>query len=234
MNKKTAVVTGANKGIGFEISRQLGRKGFHVIMTGRNEALLKAAAEKLSKEKLDVRTETLDVSSPESILKFKAFIEKEYGAIDVLINNAAIFVDRDPGASVLTADVENIQKTLETNVYGPLLLSQSLALNLAKKKGRIINLSSGMGQLKDMQGDYPAYRISKTALNALTRMLASELAKSNVAVFSMCPGWVKTDMGGPNAERTPEQGADTAVWLATEAPFSLTGGFYRDRKSIPW
>jgi NAD(P)-dependent dehydrogenase (short-subunit alcohol dehydrogenase family) len=159
-------------------------------------------------------------------------IKRTYGRLDILINNAGIIAKGDaPG---LTVDLEAIRATLETNTLGPLHLSQILVPLLRRSKSaRIVNLSSGMGALSEMEGDDAAYRISKTALNAMTAILAAEL-RDVVAVNAACPGWVKTDMGGPNADRDLEEGADTPVWLALDAPQSLTGKFMRDRKVIPW
>lgn len=231
---KTALVTGGNKGIGFEICRQLGRRGFHVLLTARDEARGLEATDSLRKENLDIRFHPLDVSIPSSIMAFLDFMGKEYAdGFDVLINNAAIFLDKAESTAVRT-DLVTIHKTFQTNLYGPVLLIQTLAPFLAKKKGRIINMSSGMGQLSDMQGGVPAYRLSKTALNAVTRMFAAELKESGVSVNSMCPGWVKTEMGGPGADLSVEEGADTAVWLAAEAGPELSGGFYRKRQPIAW
>lgn len=237
MPQKSVLVTGGNKGIGFEICRQLALKGFQVILSSRDESRGREAVQKLAQEGLNVHYVQLDVSSPESIQKLKLWMEENLSeGLDVLINNAAIFMpsDRAESSSILTLDTLVLHETLRSNLYGPLLVSQAMALFLIRKKGRIINLSSGLGQLSEMQGGMPAYRFSKTALNALTRMLGAELKDKKVSVNSMCPGWVKTEMGGAGAQLTVEQGADTAVWLADEADASLTGGFYRDRKSIPW
>lgn len=237
MAQKTVLVTGANKGIGFEICRQLARKNFHVILTARDESKGREAAELLRKENFSAQFVRLDVSSAASVDNLKRWLSIHFpNGLDVLINNAAIFLpsDRAENASALTLDMDVLNQTLQSNLCGPILLSQALAPFLARKKGRIINLSSSLGQLSEMQGGMPAYRISKTALNAVTRMLAAELKAQQVSVNSMCPGWVKTDMGGPNALLSVEQGADTAVWLATEASASVTGGFYRERKLIAW
>jgi NAD(P)-dependent dehydrogenase (short-subunit alcohol dehydrogenase family) len=139
-----------------------------------------------------------------------------------------------PGTTgVSGAKIETLRRTMEVNIYGALRATQALLPLLPPGGARIINVSSGLGQLTDMTGGWLAYRISKTSLNALTRILADELKVTGVRVNSVCPGWVKTDMGGPNAERTPQQGAETIVWLATE-PSVPTGGFFRDRKPIPW
>ena len=232
MDKKIAVVTGANRGIGLEICRQLAAKKFKVIMTSRDQTKGKAALEKIAKGNPDVEFFPLEVSSLPDIQALKKHLQEKYGHIDVLINNAGVFLD-SAGESILKVNPELILKTFQTNVFGPLFLSRELA-PLMKKGGRIINLSSGMGQLSDMGAGYPAYRLSKTSLNAVTRILAAELGPQKISVNSMCPGWVKTDMGGPQAERPVEQGADTAVWLAEDADAELTGKFFRDRKEIPW
>jgi NAD(P)-dependent dehydrogenase (short-subunit alcohol dehydrogenase family) len=160
------------------------------------------------------------------------FLQRTFGRLDALINNAGIIDDKDTAG--LEVNLPTLRTTLETNTFAPLHLSQTLApLLKGSQRGRIVNVSSGIGALSDMGGGYAAYRISKAALNAVTGILAAEL-RGAIAVNSVCPGWVKTDMGGPNAERDVSQGADTAVWLALEAPQELTGKFLRDRKVIPW
>ncbi len=234
MEKKIAVVTGGNKGIGFAICRALAKNNFRVVLTARSMQNGKEAARKLEEEGLDVSFFHLDVTDDYQIQKLKEHLEKGYGRCDVLINNAGIFLDAK-GPSVLKIGLDVIEKTLQTNTFAPLRLAQALIPMMKKHRyGRIINLSSGLGQLTDMKTDYTAYRVSKTALNAVTKILAAELEGTNVLVNAMCPGWVKTDMGGPNAERTPEQGADTALWLAELPNNGVTGGFFRDRQAIPW
>jgi NAD(P)-dependent dehydrogenase (short-subunit alcohol dehydrogenase family) len=234
--KKVAVVTGANRGLGFEASRQLAKKGYQVILTSRDEAKGKAAAEKLQAEGLNVVSYRLDVTSDESSQKLAEFINKQFGKLDVLINNAAIYIDDKTGInSVFHAKVDTLRETMETNVYGVLRVTQALIPFMKKQNyGRIVNVSSGSGQLSDMGGGYTSYRISKASLNALTRIFASELQGTNILINSVCPGWVKTDMGGANATRTPEQGVDTIVWLATLSDGGATGKFFRDRKVIDW
>ncbi len=230
--KKIALVTGANRGIGFEISRQLAKAGMDVILTSREETKGRAAVEKLVREGLSVSFAALDVASPESIHALAKKLSEQPGRLDVLINNAGIFKDDHSGARTTP---ETIVETFKTNSLGPYLLIEAIFPLMKKQQhGRIINVSSGMGQLSEMEGGYPAYRMSKTALNAVTRIFASAGEGQDILVNSMCPGWVKTDMGGPNAERTPEQAADTAVWLATLPKNGPTGGFYRDREAIAW
>lgn len=234
MDKKVAVVTGGNKGIGFEVCRQLGQKGYKVILTSRSIENGKAACLKLEEEGLDVSFFHLDVTNEFHIKALRERLEKGYSRCDVLINNAGIMLDGQ-GPGPLKIPLETVEKTLKTNTFAPLRLSQEL-IPLMKKHhyGRIVNVSSGLGQLDEMQSGFTAYRISKTALNAVTKILAAELKDTNILVNAACPGWVKTDMGGPNAERTPKEGADTIVWLAGLEDNGPTGGSFRDRKPIPW
>jgi NAD(P)-dependent dehydrogenase (short-subunit alcohol dehydrogenase family) len=230
--RRIALVTGANRGIGFEICRQLARLGIQVVATSRDEAKGKIAQRNLAREGFRVTYHQLDVTDSESINLLANDIRQQVGRLDILINNAGIMIDdRD----ILDIDIDTVRTTMETNVYGPWRLSLAL-LPLIKPQahGRIVNLSSGMGQLAGMGSGSPAYRMSKTALNALTCMLADRLQGTNILVNSMCPGWVRTDMGGTGAPRSVEQGADTAVWLATLPDDGPTGGFFRGREPIPW
>ena len=234
MDRKIAVVTGANRGIGFEICRQLVRKEITVVLTSRDEAKGRMAVAQLRSEGLEAEFHQLEVTDGPGIQRLAHYLERKYGAADILVNNAGIMID-PKGSNLLDAELKVVRQTLEINVYGPLLLCQAL-IPLMKRKnyGRIVNLSSGLGQLSEMGTGTPAYRMSKVALNAVTRMLAAELKGTDILVNSMCPGWVGTEMGGPKAPRTMEQGADTAIWLATLSHGSGSGGFYRDRKAIPW
>jgi NAD(P)-dependent dehydrogenase (short-subunit alcohol dehydrogenase family) len=226
------VVTGANRGIGLEICRQLAARGARVVLTARKPEAAEQAVKRLVAQKLIAQFHPLDVTSAQSVQSLREFIERDLGGLDVLINNAGILPDDD--ALGLEVKLATVRAALETNTLAPLQISQVLAPLLRRSRdGRIINVSSGMGALSDMGADHAAYRISKTALNAVTGVLAAEL-RGSVAVNSMCPGWVRTDMGGPNAERDVAEGADTAVWLALDAPRDLTGKFVRDRKVIPW
>ncbi len=226
------VVTGGNRGIGLEICRQLAMRDAQVVLTARSQAAGAEAVKSLSGQKATVLFQQLDVTSVTSVAALRDFLEQKFGRLDVLINNAGILSNEKAGG--LQVSMEAVRRTLETNTLAPLLLSQALASLLERSSSaRIINVSSGMGALSDMQGGYADYRISKTALNAVTRILAAEL-QGKVAVNSICPGWVKTDMGGANAEREVAQGADTPVWLALDAPQDLTGKFLRDRQEIDW
>jgi NAD(P)-dependent dehydrogenase (short-subunit alcohol dehydrogenase family) len=235
--KRIALVTGANKGIGFEVARDLARKGFHVFLGARDTKAGEAAAEKLRKEgeKEDYGEITflkIDVSKPDSIRRAAEEFSRKSDRLDTLVNNAGILLDDDK--DVLMVAPEMFETTLRTNTLGGLLVSQAFVPFLKKSDApRIVNVSSGGGQLADgADGWAPAYCISKTALNGVTSQLAAALPK--FAVNSVCPGWVRTDMGGSNATRSVAEGASGVVWLASEAPLSMTGKFFRDRKVIPW
>ena len=231
--ERIALVTGGNRGIGFEICRQLAPLGFTVLLGARDEAAARAAAGKLSDDDLSVLPKTLDVTSDESVDQVVGEIERDFGRLDVLVNNAGIFVDKDGKAE--TIDLDRARRTMETNLYGPIRLCQAVLPMMRRQRyGRIVNLASELGSLADMGSLYPAYRMSKTALNSYTRILASELEGTGILVNSMCPGWVKTEMGGPNAVREIEESADTALWLATLPDDGPTGGFFKDRDPMPW
>jgi NAD(P)-dependent dehydrogenase (short-subunit alcohol dehydrogenase family) len=230
-NQRTALVTGANKGIGFEVVRELARLGLRVFLGARNANAGRAAAEKLKSEG-DVVFLQIDVSDEKSIRAAADEFSGQADRLDVLVNNAGILLDEDKDALTLTPAI--FENTLRTNTLGPWLVAQTF-VPLLKKSGepRIVNVSSGGGQLEDgADGWAPAYCVSKTALNGVTVQLAAALPK--FAVNSVCPGWVRTDMGGGNATRSVAEGAATIVWLATEAPHNLTGKFVKDRKVIPW
>jgi NAD(P)-dependent dehydrogenase (short-subunit alcohol dehydrogenase family) len=234
MDKRLAVVTGSNKGIGLEVCRQLARKGLRVVLTSRDEGKGRKAQALLQKEGLDVLFHELDVTEKKSVNAIAKYLEGEHDRVDVLVNNAGILLGKYD-TSVLDEKEILFRDTLETNFYGALRMSQALVPLMQKHRyGRVVNLSSGLGQLDEMGDGVSAYRVSKTALNALTRMLATAGADDNILVNSMCPGWVRTDMGGPTAERSIEKGAETAVWLAMLPHDGPSGGFFRDKKPIPW
>jgi NAD(P)-dependent dehydrogenase (short-subunit alcohol dehydrogenase family) len=235
--QRIALVTGANKGIGFEVVRQLAGEGFRVLLGARNEKAGNAAADKLNKEgeKEDYGEVTfikIDISKPESIKRAAEEFSKRSDRLDALVNNAGILLDDDK--DVLATTPEMFETTLRTNTLGALLVSQAFVPFLRKSDApRIVNVSSGGGQLTDGGGSWaPVYCISKTALNGVTVQLAATLPK--FAVNAVCPGWVRTDMGGSNATRSVAEGASGIAWLAAEAPQSLTSKFIRDRKIIPW
>ena len=226
------VVTGGNRGIGFEICRQLTAREARVVLTARKRTAGEAAVKKLAGGKHAAAFHPLDVTDGKSIERLSEFLKETYGHIDVLINNAGIIAEGE--APALKVDLATVRETLETNALGPLHLAQNLVpLLKSGSSPRVVNMSSGMGALADNYGGHAAYRMSKTLLNAVTAILAAELA-GTIAVNSVCPGWVKTDMGGRNATRDVAEGADTAVWLALDAPATLTGKFVRDHKVIPW
>ncbi len=235
---KISVVTGGNRGLGFETCRQLAERGMKVILTSRNVAAGLTRTEELVGQGCDVFFHSLDVTDPKSICKLADYIRAEFGRLDILVNNAGIFPDPFPGRgdgsnSVFDSKVETVRTAMETNTYGPLMVCQQL-IPLMEGYGRVVNVSSGMGQLSEMNGCCPGYRLSKTALNAVTRIFADELSATGVKINSVCPGWVRTDMGGPEAEISPQEGADGIVWLATLPDDGPSGGFFRYRKPISW
>ncbi len=237
MRQSIALVTGGNRGIGKEICKQLASKGMLVLLGCRDRAQGEAAAAEIHEAAGgELEVIELDVSSAASIQAAVEQIKSKHGRLDVLVNNAGVFLDtKKDESSVLSVSVDTIHETLLTNLYGPLqLIQQLLPLMQKQSYGRIVNLSSGMGQLSEMGGGSAAYRISKTSLNALTKILHAELNNDQIKINAVCPGWVKTDMGGENAQRSVSEGADTAVWLATLNANGPNGGFFRDRRPLEW
>ena len=232
--RPVALISGSNRGIGREIARQLAELGHHVIATARDPA----AAEQVARElagggRRSVQGEQLDVGDPLSVERLRERIESSLGRLDALVNTAGTM--GEVATNVASAPLDDAHDTMETNLFGAWRLTQAMLPLLRRSgRGRIVNVSSGAGQLSEMNGGYPGYRISKTALNALTRALANESSGTGILVNSMCPGWVRTDMGGSAAPRTVAEGADTAVWLATLPDDGPTGGFFRDRLPVPW
>jgi NAD(P)-dependent dehydrogenase (short-subunit alcohol dehydrogenase family) len=230
---RVVLITGANRGIGFETAKQLAARRFPIIVGARDETSGKKAEQSIRNDCGKATFLSLDVSSSESICSAGVQFGKIADRLDVLINNAGIYPDE--GVSILTAPREQMVETLQTNTLGALEVTQ-VFLNYLRKAtdARVINVSSGYGQLDGLSPDVPSYCLSKLALNGISLMLAKALQADNISINSMCPGWVRTDMGGPNATRSVEEGADTAVWLADEASHDLTGKFFRSRKEIPW
>ena len=232
MNSKQrkVLITGANRGIGYETAKQLKERGFFVVLSARDASEGQAAASELGVEFLQI-----DVADEKSISAAATEFKERFGdSLDVLVNNAGIYPDDDD--SILEVGKTQLFHSLLTNTLGPLLVTRSFRkfLENSNEGGRLINLSSKLGQLSEMDDTAPTYSISKTALNAVTRQLSAALSGKQIAVNSVSPGWVRTDMGGDNADLSVEEGADSVVWLADEAPHSLTGKFIRDRKEIEW
>jgi NAD(P)-dependent dehydrogenase (short-subunit alcohol dehydrogenase family) len=232
--ERVAVVTGANRGIGLAIVRALARGGLRVVLTARDAEKGESARASLSAEGLEVAFHALDVREASQAHAVAAWVERESGRLDVLVNNAGVLPD-PKGARAATVELAVLREALETNAVGALAVAQAcLPLMRRGGYGRIVNVSSELGQLAAMGTGTPAYRVSKAALNAVTRTLAAELAGTNIKVNAMSPGWVRSDMGGPSAPRSLEQGADTAVWLATLPDDGPSGGFFKDRGPIAW
>jgi NAD(P)-dependent dehydrogenase (short-subunit alcohol dehydrogenase family) len=229
-DQKSALVTGANKGIGYEIVRQLLAKGLKVFLTARNAASGKKSVSNLEG---DVQFLPMDVSDDASIEKAARMYGELNDRLDILINNAAIYPDEK--FNVLTISREQLVKTFQTNTFGPVKVTQAFLPFLKKSAAaRVINISSGYGEIGGLSHEVPSYCLSKLTLNGVTIMLDQALRSEGIAVNVMCPGWVRTDMGGANASRSVEEGADTAVWLATDAPQTFNGKFFRDRNVIGW
>ena len=225
-----ALITGSNRGIGREVARQLAARGHRVIVTSRDADAAAKAARDIGR---DAAAHALDTSDPKSIETLAAFVETEIGRLDVLVNNAAILLDE--GKSIVDVTAEAFEETWRVNTLGPFLMTKRLAPLLRKSgHGRVVNVSSGAGQLSSMSSYAPSYSTSKAALNAITILFASALHRDRVLVNCADPGWVRTDMGGRTAPRSVAEGADTIVWLATLPDDGPTAGFFHDRKRIDW
>jgi NAD(P)-dependent dehydrogenase (short-subunit alcohol dehydrogenase family) len=237
IKQQVALVTGSNRGIGLEIAKQLAMKKIQVILTSRNSASGEAAAKKLARNGAKVMSMELDVTNQISVDSLLDGVEKTFGRLDILVNNAGILIDKD-NVPASNADLETVKTTLETNLIGAWRMCKAfIPLMKRNSYGRIVNVSSGAGEFEYMAtsgGYWPAYSVSKTGLNALTVMLASELKRTNILVNAVCPGWVRTDMGGSNAPRSVEEGAATPVWLATLPDGGPTGHNFLDKEQINW
>jgi NAD(P)-dependent dehydrogenase (short-subunit alcohol dehydrogenase family) len=224
------LVSGGNRGIGFEACRALAQAGATVLLGARRTADGARAARELAQAG-SVSARTLDVADPASVAALKTEVENEFGALDVLINNAGVYLDE--GAASLDISEEVLAKTLETNLLGAWRLCRAFGPAMAaKRRGRIVNVSSGLGAMSSMAGGQPSYRVSKAALNALTLVLAAELQPSGIGVVSFNPGWVATDMGGASAPRTPKSAGEALAAAALDD--DRTGVFVRDGQVIPW
>ena len=233
-HQRTALITGANKGIGKEIARQLAQKGFAVFIGSRDLAKGRETSEELCSAGYEATCIQLDVTDPVSIKNAFGTLSQKASHLDVLVNNAAVLEDH--GEDIIKLNTEMLGRTLDANVSGPILVTQDALPYLLKSPNgaRIINMSSGLSNLGAMGSHYPAYSVSKAALNAVTRQFAAALQPQNVAVNCVDPGWVQTDMGGAGADRPVEKGAETIVWLASDAPQTETGKFWHDKQEVPW
>jgi NAD(P)-dependent dehydrogenase (short-subunit alcohol dehydrogenase family) len=229
-NGRVALVSGGNRGIGLEVCRQIAERGITVVMGSRDAEQGREAAAGLPE---GVVVHQLDVADPESVERLARSVEEEFGRLDILVNNAAI--SNDDGQSGAEADLDRVREALEANLFGAWRLCE-VAIPMMRRNGygRIVNVSTGLASLEDMGGGSPGYRVSKTALNVLTRILASELRGSGILVNAVNPGWVQTDMGGSSATRTVEEGAEALVWAATLPNNGPNGGFFRDREPVAW
>lgn len=227
LNAKTALVTGGNRGIGFEVCRLLAQRGARVLLGSRDSVKGKAAAEKLRGQ--SVEPITIDTSDIDSI---RSALQEIKGDVDILVNNAAIL---DHGRLFSLAEHE-IDYIVKTNLVGPMVLARELGEKMRRKKwGRIVNVTSGMGSIHDgLGGQSVIYRVTKLALNGLTICLAQDLSGSGVLVNSVDPGWVRTEMGGPNASKTPEEGAEGILFALLLPDKGPTGKFFRSGREAHW
>ncbi|MCB9766299.1 MAG: SDR family NAD(P)-dependent oxidoreductase [Alphaproteobacteria bacterium] len=233
MSERVVVITGANRGLGFATARDLAAAGHRVILTARTAEKARAAADRLAAEGLTVQPEACDVSDAASVAAFVARVLKDPGRVDVLINNAGVILEGH-ASGTLEVSRETIAQALNINTLGAWQLTQALLPGMnARSYGRVVNVSSGMGALSDMGSGYPAYRITKATLNVMT-VLFSHAAAEGVKVNSVCPGWVRTDMGGPNANRSLAEGIAGIVWAATLPEDGPSGGFFRDGRRVDW
>jgi NAD(P)-dependent dehydrogenase (short-subunit alcohol dehydrogenase family) len=230
MGSEIALVTGANRGLGFEVVRRLAQRGFTTVLGSRDLEKGRAAAEAL--DGLEVDPRRLDVADPDSVRELASGLQDDYGRLDVLVNNAGILYDT--WESGLEADLDVVHQALETNLFGAWRTAQAcLPLLRRSQHGRVVNVSSGSGSISGMGAGSPAYSVSKAALNALTRILAAELRRDGILVNAVCPGWVATDMGGPGG-RPVEQGAGSIMWAVLLRDDGPTGGFFRDGRQLDW
>ncbi len=232
MERRIALVTGGNRGIGYEICKELAHVGCHVILTSRNEEDGRRAVAKLdSGDKIVFRK--LDITDIEEIEALRDWIVDTYGRLDILINNAGVYLDE--GVSVFDVGEKTMRDSLEVNFYGAFHLCRAFVPVMRKNGyGRIVNVSSGYGAMSEMGGQVAAYRISKAALNALSLIIAHELRDNNIKVNAVCPSWVNTEMGGSMAPVSPETAAKDIVYFAMLEEGGPSGGFFRFRKPIPW
>lgn len=232
-HQKIAFITGANRGIGFEVARLLTMQDYRVIIGSRNVHNGERAVAKLKEEGHVVELVEVDVADTSSILGAVNEILRLVDHLDVLVNNAGLYV---PGGSVLNTTERQLTSMLKTNAFSALLMTRSLwgLLKEGGHHGRIINISSDLAQLSDVDNRAPAFSISKATLNAITVHLAEELKEHGIAVNAVCPGASDGEIWGEDTDRNIHEAAETVAWLASEAPETLTGKFLRDKQEIPW
>jgi NAD(P)-dependent dehydrogenase (short-subunit alcohol dehydrogenase family) len=238
---RVSLITGANRGIGLAVAKSLAAQGDLVLLGCRDLAKARETISLLGGDSSRLVAWEIDVSNDDSVARSTTQLLSTYKRVDVLVNNAGVLLDppRNPpdaeGASIFSAKLATVRSSFEVNTLGALRLAQALIPAMKRRGyGRVVNVSSGMGQLAEMNGGWPGYRLSKLALNGLTRILADELQGTDVLVNSVCPGWVRTDMGGAEADLSPDEGADTIVWLANLPAGGPSGKFFRERAEIPW
>ncbi|MFP5109425.1 SDR family oxidoreductase [Neobacillus sp. C211] len=232
-DKQVALVTGGNRGIGYELVKQLALYGFKVILASRDPEMGHEAAQRLKESNLDVSFVVMDVDNQESIHQAAITVNERYGRLDVLINNAGVYLEENK--KLVAMDPSVLERTMTTNFFGAYYCVRSFIPLMEKQGyGRIINVSSEYGAMSEMsyQG-VGAYKLSKFALNGLTRLVAAEI-NGDIKINAVDPGWVSSDMGGPSAPRAPKQAAESILWLATIGPEGPNGGFFRDGKRIDW
>ena len=232
-NLKVALVTGANRGVGLEVCRQLAAAGVRVVLTGRDRAAVGGAAAALRARNLDVSPAVMDVTNQDSFRSCARQMLEQLARVDILVNNAGVLIDED--RELLALPLADFRATFEANVFGAIAVAQAFVpAMIERRSGSIVNVSSGAGQLSSMGTYAPAYSISKAALNAFTIQLAAATHGTGVIVNCVDPGWVRTRMGGPNAPASAEEGADTIVWLALRPSAGPTGKFFSRRRVIDW
>ena len=232
--KQTALITGGNRGLGLQTAKELAGRGYRVFVGVRSEQAGEEAVRALNSTAAGtVELLVINIADSASIERAAQVLGERIDQLDVLVNNAGIYPDE--GVSILESSREQLVETFQTNTFGPLVVVQTfLSLLRKSSRGRVVNVSSGYGQLDGLAADVPSYCLSKLALNGVTLMLAEKLRSDGISVNSVCPGWVRTDMGGANATRSIPEGAAGIVWLAADAPQELTGKFLRDGKEIAW